>query len=107
MVIMSEWVYGNGKRQRRGEEVSNVFSVKLCLGSAAAASSLSVHLFFCRLTIRVAQTLSAVCLREGTGGEVSFLSCKLSDADVERVVSVMNDAGGMSPVSAEVFISSY
>lgn len=28
MVIMSEWVYGNGKRQRRGEEVSNVFSVK-------------------------------------------------------------------------------
>lgn len=46
MVIMSEWVYGNGKRQRRGEEVSNVFSVKLCLGSAAAASSSSVHLFF-------------------------------------------------------------
>jgi len=28
MAIMSEWVYGNGKRQRRGEEVSNVFSVK-------------------------------------------------------------------------------
>lgn len=110
MVIMSEWVYGNGKRQRRGEEVSNVFSVKLCLGSADAASSSSVHLSFffsCRLTIRVAQTLSAVCLQEGTEGRVSFLSCNSSDADVERVVSVMNDAGGMSPVSAEVFISSY
>lgn len=31
MVIMSEWVYGNGKRQRRGKEVSDVFSVKLSL----------------------------------------------------------------------------
>lgn len=34
-------------------------------------------------------------------------SGELSDADVERVVSVMNDARGMSPVCAEVFISSY
>lgn len=39
MVIMSEWVYGDGKRQRRGEEVSNVFSVKLNLGLAAAAAA--------------------------------------------------------------------
>lgn len=31
MVIMSEWVYGNGKRQRRGTEVFDVFSVKLSL----------------------------------------------------------------------------
>lgn len=44
MVIMSEWVYGDGKRQGRGEEVSNVFSVKLSLSSAAAASSSSVFL---------------------------------------------------------------
>ena len=104
MVIMSEWVYGNGKRQRRGEEVSNVFSVKLRLSLAAAASSLSMHLF--RLTICVTQTLSVVPAY-GERGESVFFSCKLSDANVERVVSVMNDAGGMSPVCAEVFISSY
>lgn len=60
MVIMSEWVYGNGKRQRRGEEVSNVFSVKFSLSLAAAASSLSMHL--CRLTICATQTLSMVCI---------------------------------------------
>lgn len=28
MVIMSEWVYGNWKGQRRGKEVSNVLFVK-------------------------------------------------------------------------------
>lgn len=59
MVIMSEWVYGNGKRQRRGEEVSNVFSVKLSLGLAAAVSSLSMYL--CGLTICGTQTLSVLC----------------------------------------------
>lgn len=44
MVIMSEWIYGNGNRQRRGEEVSNVLSIKLSLSLDTAASSLSVHL---------------------------------------------------------------
>lgn len=58
MVIMSEWVYGNGKRQRRGEEVSNVFSVKFSLSSGAAASSLCMYLH--RLTICGTQTLSVV-----------------------------------------------
>lgn len=57
MVIMSEWVYGNGKRQRRGEEVSNVFSVKFSLGSPTAAGSLSMYLR--RLAVRVTQTVSA------------------------------------------------
>lgn len=59
MVIMSEWVYGNGKRQRRGEEVSNVFSVKFSCSSVAAASSLCMYVH--RLTICVTQALSVVC----------------------------------------------
>lgn len=42
MVTMSEWVYGNGIRQRRGKEVSNVFSVKFRLGLATAAGSLNI-----------------------------------------------------------------
>lgn len=44
MVIMSEWVYGNGEGQRRGEEVSNVFVVKFSFSLDTAARSLSMHL---------------------------------------------------------------
>lgn len=60
MVIMSEWVYGNGERQRRGEEVSDVFSVRFSLASASAASRSRRHLH--RLTMGGTQTLSVVCI---------------------------------------------
>lgn len=67
MVIMSEWVYGNGKRQRRGEEVFNVFSVKFSLSLDTAASSLSMHLY--RL-----ETLSVVCIYSEHGKRCLFLA---------------------------------
>lgn len=67
MVIMSEWVYGNGRRQRRGEEVSNVFSVKFSLSLDTAASSLSMHLY--RL-----EPLSVVCIYSEHGKRCLFLA---------------------------------
>lgn len=76
MVIMSEWVYGDGKRQRRGEEVSNVFSVKLNLGLAAAAATATasgLSVFLCRLTTHVTQT--PLCgLRTANRERDSFLA---------------------------------
>lgn len=44
MVIMSEWVYGNGKGQRRGKEVSNVLFVKIMLNSPLSPLSLALSL---------------------------------------------------------------
>lgn len=51
-----------GKGRGGEEEVSNVFSVKFSLSLATAASSLSMYL--CRLTTRVAQTPSYVCIQQ-------------------------------------------
>lgn len=72
MVIMSEWVYGNGKRQRRGEAVSNVFSVKFSFSLAAAASSPGMHL--CRLITCVTQIPSVVCIQQILVTKVSLLA---------------------------------
>lgn len=70
--------------------------------AAAAAGGLSVHLhsFSNTKALRGAPSTK-------NADRVSFFSRKLSNTSMERVVSVMNDARGMSPVRAEVFISSY
>lgn len=58
MVIMSEWVCGNGKRQRMGEEISDAFSVTFSLGLATAVGSFSKCLW--SLTTHVTQAHSEV-----------------------------------------------
>lgn len=94
------------------EEVSNVFSVKFSLGPG----HLRRRRRCCcqrlkRAPSRIDSFSNTKALRGTPSTEnadrVSFFSRKLSNTSVERVVSVMNDARGMSPVRAEVFISSY
>lgn len=95
MVIMSERVYGNGKRQRSGG-LQSVFSQTW--GSACTFTGFWFVEHKCSLWYVYGSK------------KVFFFFCSrsnLSYADAERVMSVMNDAGGMSPVCVEVFISSY
>lgn len=106
MVIMSEWVYGNGKRQRR-EGLRCVFCqiepqrehyYQQLEFTPLQVNSLSNANILCGLPIGTIKTIYI---------NIHILNSKLNNANVKRVVSVMNDAGGMSPVCAEVFISSY
>lgn len=91
------------------EEVSNVFSVKFSLGPGRRCRRCCRQLK--RAPSRIDSFSNTKALRGTPSTEkadkVSFFSRKLSNTRVERVVSVMNDARGMSPVRAEVFISSY
>lgn len=96
------------------EEVSNVFSVKFSLGSGVRCRCCRCCRCCRRLKrapLRIDSFSNTKALRGTPSTEnadgVSFFSRKLSNTSVERVVSVMNDARGMSPVRAEVFISSY
>lgn len=93
------------------EEVSNVFSVKFSLGPGRRRRRRYRCQRLKRAPSRIDSFSNTKALRGTPSTEnadrVSFFSRKLSNTSVERVVSVMNDARGMSPVRAEVFISSY
>lgn len=91
------------------EEVSNVFSVKFSLGPGHRCRRCCRRLKHAPSRIDSFSNTKALRGTPSTenADRVSFFSCKLSNRSVERVVSVMNDARGMSPVRAEVFISSY